>query len=182
MYFPAACIRFNISGMRLKLLRNVAALLLVPILPACTGKQKAAEPQSAIATVSDPTPPPPPNSVEVPADLKNMPAFLLLAIGGIAGEGEKAEIEAQENVRIFRTDAATQQITSFYAGEMKARGWTTDNQTAQSAKVGLTMQEYRRPGQALYLIVSEPEDPNSSDATKGKRHVALLPATVKKTT
>lgn len=167
--------------MRLNLLRNVAALLLVPILAACTGKQEAAKPQPAIAKVSDPTPPAPPNSVEVPADLKNMPAFLLLAIGGIADEGEKEGIAVQENLRIFRTDAAVQAITSFYTSEMKARGWTNHNQTAQSAKVGLTMQEYRRPGQALYLIVSEPEDPQSSDATKSKRHVALLPATVKKT-
>jgi hypothetical protein len=47
--------------------------------------------------------------------------------------------------------------------------------------VGLTMQEYRRAGtEALYLIISEPEDAQSSDATKAKRHVALLPAAVKK--
>src|ERR1700681_1632965 len=33
--------------------------------------------------------------------------------------------------------------------------------------VGLSMQEYRRAGsEALYLIVSEPEDPRSSDLTK----------------
>jgi hypothetical protein len=39
------------------------------------------------------------------------------------------------------------------------------------------MQEYRRSGtEALYLIISEPEEAQSSDETKSKRHVALLPA------
>jgi hypothetical protein len=43
------------------------------------------------------------------------------------------------------------------------------------------MQEYRRAGsEALYLIVSEPEDPRSSDLTKAMRYVALLAAEVKK--
>ena len=168
--------------MLLNLVRAVAVFLLIFVLTACNGRQKSAEPQhEATVTVSDPTLPDPPDSVQVPADLKNMPAFLLLAIGGIASEGEKEGIEAQENVRVFRTDASAQDIKSFYARELKARGWTTDNQTAQSGKVGLTMQEYRRAGtEALYLIISEPEDAQSSDATKAKRHVALLPAAVKK--
>jgi hypothetical protein len=175
-------IRSNISDMLLAFVRTVTVFLLIFFLTACNGRQKSAEPQhEATVTVSDPTPPDPPDSVQVPADLKNMPAFLLLAIGGIASEGEKEGIEAQENVRVFRTDASAQDITSFYARELKARGWTTDNQTAQSGKVGLTMQEYRRAGtEALYLIISEPEDAQSSDATKAKRHVALLPAAVKK--
>ena len=136
--------------------------------------------QEAAPAISDPTPPDPPNSVEVQAaGLQNMPAFMVLAIGGIADEGEKEGIEVHENLRLFRTDAGAQEIVSFYARELKDRGWTTDNQVARSAKVGLTMTEYRRAGtDALYVIISEPEDLQSSDATKSKRHVALLPAKV----
>jgi hypothetical protein len=84
-------------------------------------------------------------------------------------------------VCLFQTDAAAQEIVWFYAKQMKDRGWTSDNQVARSSKVGLTLQEYRRAGnEALNLIISEPEEPQSSDATKAKRHVALLPATVEK--
>jgi hypothetical protein len=100
--------------------------------------------------------------VAVTADLKNMPAFLLLAVGGIGAEGEKEGIEVREDLRLFRTDTDAQDIASFYAKEMKDRGWATDNQVAQSSKVGLTMQEYRHGGtDALYLIIGEPEDPQS---------------------
>jgi hypothetical protein len=109
--------------------------------------------------------------------MKNMPAFLTLAIGGIASEGEKEGIEVQDNLRLFRTDASSREVLAFYAKEMKNRGWTTDNQVAQSGTVGLAMQEYRHAGaDAVYLIISEPEDAQSSDETKSKRHVALLPA------
>jgi hypothetical protein len=118
---------------------------------------------------------------EVSAELKNMPAFLTMAIGGIADEGEKEGIEVQENMRLFRTGATAQEVVSFYAKEMKDRGWTTDNQVARSKTVGLSMQEYRRAGsEALYLIVSEPEDSQSSDPMKVRRYVALLPAKVRK--
>lgn len=110
-----------------------------------------------------------------------MPAFLTMAIGGIADEGEKEGIEVQENMRLFRTAATAQEIVSFYARELKDRGWTTDNEVARSKTVGLSMQEYRHASsEALYLIVSEPEDPRSSDPTKALRYVALLPAHVKK--
>lgn len=155
------------------------------ILSSCTSKQKtgaqklepAQERQEAPVTVADPTPPDPPNSVQVPTDMKNMPAFLTLAIGGIASEGEKEGIEVQDNLRLFRTDASSREVLAFYAKEMKNRGWTTDNQVAQSGTVGLAMQEYRHAGaDAVYLIISEPEDAQSSDETKSKRHVALLPA------
>jgi hypothetical protein len=161
-----------------------AVLLALVLLGVCTTKPKtdtAQQPPPA-PVVSDPSPPPPPNSVEVPADIKNMPTFLLMAVGGLADEGEKEGIEIQENVRLFQTDAAAPEIVSFYAKEMKDRGWTTDHQVARSSKVGLTMQEYRRAAasEALYLIISEPEDGETSAAGKDKRHVALLPAKVKK--
>jgi hypothetical protein len=135
-------------------------LVTLVILGACMRKPKtetaAAEVQVPIA---DPTPPAPPNSEEVSAELKNMPAFLTLQIGGIAGEGEKEGIDVQENMRLFRTDATAPEIVSFYAKEMKNRGWTTDNQVASSSRVGLSMQEYRRAAhEALYLIVSEPDE------------------------
>jgi len=165
--------------------RHAFAILLSLILVvACTTKPKTdtANAQPPAPVNSDPTPPPPPNSVEVPADLKNMPAFLLLAVGGLADEGEKEGIEMQENMRLFETTAATPEIVSFYAKEMKDRGWTTDNQVAHSSKVGITMQEYRRAAasEALYLIIGEPEHGEIPDPANDKRHVALLPAKVKK--
>jgi len=164
-------------------------LIAALILTACTSKQKTEsrkserlqENQQAPVSVADPTPPDPPNSFEVPVDLRNMPAFLTLAIGGIASEGEKEGIEVQESFRLFRTDASSREILAVYAREMMDRGWTTDNQVAQSGKVGLAMQEYRHAStDVLYLIISEPEDAQSSDETKSKRHVALLPAKRKK--
>lgn len=157
-------------------------MLTFVVLSACTRKPNPETPKQEAPPIADPTPPDPPNSVEVPvAGLQNMPTFMVLAVGGIADEGEKEGIEVQENLRLFRTDAATKDIVAFYAREMKVRGWTTDNQVAQSGKVGLTMAEYRRAGtEALYLIIGEPEDPQSSDATKAKRYVALLPARVTK--
>lgn len=158
-------------------------MLTVIVLTACTSKQKAEPPkelESAVA-ISDPTPPDPPNSVEVQADLKTMPTMIVLAIGGIADEGEKEGVDVQENVRMFRTESSAQEILAFYAKEMKDRGWTTDNQVAKSGKVGLAMQEYHHSStDAMYLIISEPEDPKSSDPREAMRHVALLPATVKK--
>ena len=160
-----------------------AAFLMLVVLVACTSKPKTetAKEQESAPVVADPTPPSPPRSVEVSADAKNMPAFLLLAVGGIADEGAKEGIEVQENIRLFRTDATAPEVVSFYAKEMKDRGWTTDSQVAQSDKVGLTMQEYRHAGvDALYLIISEPEDPQSSDSARASRYVALLPAKVKK--
>jgi hypothetical protein len=167
----------------MSLLKITIVLLAIVFLGACTTKPKTESPkQEAPTVVADPTPPDPPNSVEVSADIKIMPAFLTLAIGGIGNEGEKEGIEMQENFRLFRTNAAAQEIVAFYQKEMKNRGWTTDNQVAQSGKVGLTMQEYSRAGtEALYLIISEPEDSQSSDDTKSKRHIALLPAKIKKT-
>jgi hypothetical protein len=160
----------------------LAATLL--LLAGCKGQPKAEAPidKPAPAAISDPTPPDPPNSVEVSArDLNNMPAFLTMAIGGIANEGEKEGIQVQENLRLFRTDTATSQLVAFYSGELKQRGWTTDSQVAQSSTVGLTMQQYRHGAEdALFVIVSEPEDPRSADEVKAKRHVALLPATVTK--
>jgi hypothetical protein len=158
------------------------ALLTLLILGACSPKPKTETAAEVVqAPVADPTPPAPPNSEEVSAELKNMPAFLTMAIGGIADEGEKEGIDVQENMRLFRTDTTAQEIVSFYAKEMKDRGWTTDNQVARSKTVGLSMQEYRRAGsEALYLIVSEPEDSRSSDPTKASRYVALLPAKVRK--
>jgi hypothetical protein len=97
-------------------------------------------------------------------------------------KGEKGGIEMQEDLRLFRTDATAFEIVSFYAAQMKDRGWTTDKQVARSGTVGLIIQKYRRAAtsEALYIIISEPEDAQSSDPTKGKRHVALLPAKVKK--
>ncbi len=163
----------------------VLPLLAALVLGACTSKRKTEsrkseslqQKQEASITIADPTPPDPPNSVPVPTDLKNMPAFLTFAIGGIASEGEKEGVEVQENLRLFRTDASSREVLAFYAKEMKDRGWTTDNQIAQSGTVGLAMQEYRHAGtDAMYLIISEPEDALSSDETKSKRHVALLPA------
>jgi hypothetical protein len=115
-------------------IRSHAVVLLVAalVLTACTSKQKTEgrksdpppEKQEASVTFADPTPPDPPSSVEVPVDLKNMPAFLMLAIGGIAGEGEKEGVEVQDNFRLFRTDASSREILAFYAKEMKDRGWT----------------------------------------------------------
>ena len=165
--------------------RNASTLLLaLLLLVACTRKQatETSKPETPPqAAVADPTPPGPPNSVEVPADLKNMPTFVTLAIGGIGSEGEKEGIEVQENPRLFRTEAQAQEIISFYAKELKDRGWTTHNQVARSGTVGLSMQEYRRAGtDALYVIVSEPEDPQSSDPKETKRHVVLLSAKVRK--
>jgi hypothetical protein len=161
--------------------RLAALVLTLTILGACTRKPKTETVTAEVQVpLADPTPPAPPNSEEVSAELKNMPAFMTLAIGGIAGEGEKEGIDVQENMRLFRTGATAPEIVSFYAKEMKNRGWTTDNQVASSSRVGLSMQEYRRAAdEALYLIVSEPEDPQSSDPTKAKRHVALLPARVR---
>jgi multidrug efflux pump subunit AcrA (membrane-fusion protein) len=93
VFFLAIEFRASISHLRLNSKRDVAALLLVLVLTACTAKQKQGQPQpQPPATVSDPTPPDPPNSVEVPADIKHMPTFLLMAIGGIASEGEKEGI------------------------------------------------------------------------------------------
>jgi hypothetical protein len=157
-------------------------LLILFLLGACTRKAKTETHADEVqAPVEDPTPPAPPNSEEVSADLKNMPAFMTMAIGGIADEGEKEGIDVQENLRLFRTDTTAQEIVSFYAKEMKDRGWTTDNQVARSKATGLSIQEYRRAGsEALYLIVSEPEDSQSSDPTKARRYVALLPAKVRK--
>jgi hypothetical protein len=152
-------------------------------LPACTNQPKSdtVNVQESAPVIADPTPPIPPNSSEVPADLKNMPTFLFMAIGGIGSEGEKEGIEVQENMRLFRTNAPAQEVVSFYARAMKDRGWTSANQVARSSTVGLSMQEYRRGGsEALYLIISEPEDPQSSDDTKSKRYVALLPARLTK--
>ena len=106
---------------------------------------------------------------------------MTMAIGGIADEGEKEGIDVQENLRLFRTDTTAQEIVSFYAKEMKDRGWRIDNQVARSKATGLSIQQYRRAGsEALYLIVSEPEDSHSSDPTKARRYVALLPAKVRK--
>ena len=170
--------------MRLK--NPVPVLLALVLLGACTTKPKtdaAIEPSPAPAPViADPTPPSPPNSVEVPVNgLKDTPAFMVLAIGGLADDGEKERIEMQDTFRLFRTDATAQDIVSFYAKEMKDRGLTTDNQVARSGKVGLVMQDFWHAGnEALFLIVSEPEDPQSADPTQSKRHVALLPAKVKK--
>ena len=162
----------------------VAVLLALFMLAGCTTKSKTetAKEQPPSPVIADPTPPAPPNSLEEPADIKHLPTFLLIVMGGIADEGEKEGIEIQENVRLFQTDAAAPEIVSFYAKEMKDRGWTTDHQVARSSKVGLTMQEYRRAAasEALYLIISEPEDGETSAAGKDKRHVALLPAKVKK--
>jgi hypothetical protein len=157
-------------------------LLILFLLGACTRKAKTETHADEVqAPVEDPTPPAPLNSEEVSADLKNMPAFVTMAIGGIADEGEKEGIDVQENLRLFRTDTTAQEIVSFYAKEMKDRGWTTDNQVARSKATGLSIQQYRRAGsEALYLIVSEPEDSQSSDPTKARRYVALLPAKVRK--
>jgi len=159
----------------------VTLVILFP-LGACTRKAKTETHADEVqAPVEDPTSPAPPNSEEVSAILKNMPAFMTMAIGGIADEGEKEGIDVQENLRLFRTDTTAQEIVSFYAKEMKDRGWTIDNQVARSKATGLSIQQYRRAGsEALYLIVSEPEDSHSSDTTKARRYVALLPAKVRK--
>jgi hypothetical protein len=163
--------------------RSVVLLTLL-LLAGCTNKPKA-EPskmQSPSPAISDPTPPAPPNSVEEPADIKHLPTFLLMVMGGLADEGEKEGIEMQENIRLFRTDAAGGEILSFYAKEMKDRGWTTDNQVARSSKVGIAIQEYRRASasEALFLVISEPAPGEISDSADDRRHVALLPAKVKK--
>lgn len=166
----------------------VALWLSLTLLVSCTSRPKsetpAAQAPAPVAVnplIVDPTPPAPPSSIELPADLKNIPAFLTLAIGGIADEAEKDGIEVQENMRLFRTTAAAPELLAFYSKEMKDRGWTTDNQVAQSTKFGFTMQEYRGVGGAItYLVISEPEDPRSSDASKSSRHAALLAAKMKK--
>ncbi len=157
-------------------------LVILFLLGACTRKAKTETHADEVqAPVEDPTPPAPPNSEEVSAVLKNMPAFMTMAIGGIADEGEKEGIDVQENLRLFRTDTTAQEVVSFYAKEMNDRGWTTGNQVARSKATGLSIQQYRRAGsEALYLIVSEPEDSQSSDPTKARRYVALLPAKVRK--
>ena len=164
--------------------RKALPILLALLLAACTTKPKTetAEQPPPAPVVADPTPPAPPNSVELPADIKHLPTFLLLAVGGLGSEGEKEGIEMQENLRLFRTEAAAPEIVSFYAKEMKDRGWTTDNQAARSAKLGLTMLEYQRAaaGEALYVIISEPEGGELPDPEQSKRHVALLPAKRKK--
>jgi hypothetical protein len=164
----------------------VAVLLALLILAGCTTKSNtdAAKEQPPVPVIADPTPPPPPNSVEEPADIKHLPTFLLIVMGGIADEGEKEGIEMQENIRLFRTDAASPEILSFYGKEMKDRGWTTDNQVARSSKVGIAIQEYRRvaASEALFLVISEPVPGEIPDSADEKRHVALLPAKVKKKT
>src|ERR1700740_2673675 len=161
--------------------KPLVLVLLTLILGACTRKLKT---ETAIAEVqapiADPTPPAAPNSEDVPADLTNLPASITLAIGGVRSEGEKEGIEVEENLRVFRSDVAAPQIVAFYTKEMKNRGWTSDHQVAHSSRMGLSIQEYRHAGnEALYLIISEPEDPQSSDPTKAKRYVVLLPAKVK---
>jgi len=165
--------------------RNLGAVLLLLIaFGACTRKSPPETPKESVSSpaIADPTPPDPPNSVEVSADIKNFPTFMLMAVGGLATEAEKDGIEVQENMRLFETDTAAQEILSFYKQQMKDRGWTTDNQVASSSKVGVTIQQYRHgPAEAWFLIISEPEEPQSSDSTKGKRHVAMVPAIVKKT-
>jgi hypothetical protein len=98
------------------------ALLTLPILGACTPKPKTETRAEVVqAPVADPTPPAPPNSEEVSAELKNMPAFLTMAIGGIADEGEKEGIDVQENMRLFRTGATAQEIVSFYLRKRNER-------------------------------------------------------------
>ena len=162
----------------------VAVLLALFMLAGCTTKSKTetAKEQPPSPVIADPTPPAPPNSLEEPADIKHLPTFLLMVMGGIADEGEKEGIEMQENIRLFRTDAAGPEILSFYAKEMKDRGWTTDNQVARSSKVGIAIQEYRRAAasEALFLVISEPVPGEIPDSADEKRHVALLPAKVKK--
>ena len=163
--------------------RNVVAMLLALFaLGACTREPSPETPkeQASAPVIADPTPPDPPNSVEVPADIKHLPSFMLLTVGATASEAEKDGIEVQENMRLFRTDSAVSEILSFYSQQMKDRGWTTDNQVAKSSKVGVSIQQYRHGSEALFLVISEPEEPQSSDDTKRKRHVALLPAILKK--
>jgi hypothetical protein len=161
--------------------KPLVVVLLTLILGACTRKPKTETPAVEVqAPIADPTPPGAPNSEQVPADLTNLPASITLAVGGIASEGENEGIEVQENMRVFRSDVTAPEIVAFYTTEMKNRGWTGDNQVAHSSRMGLSIQEYRRAGtEALYLIISEPEDPQSSDPTKAKRYVVLLPAKVK---
>ena len=159
-------------------------LLILLLLAGCTSKPRADTATAPAPVIADPTPPAPPNSVEEPADIKHLPTFMVMAIGGIGSEGEKEGIEVQENMRLFRTDAAGPEILSFYAKEMKDRGWTTDNQVARSSKVGIAIQEYRRAAasEALFLVISEPASGEIPDTIDEKRHVALLPAKLKKKT
>jgi hypothetical protein len=166
--------------------RNVVAVLLSLVaFGACTRKPNPETPkeqeQVSAQVVVDPTPPEPPNSVEVPADIKHFPTFMLFAVGTVASEAEKDGIQVQESMRLFQTDATAADILAFYSQQMKDRGWTTDNQVARSSKVGVTIQQYRRgTEEAWFLVISDPEEAQSSDPAKGKRHVALLPAIVKK--
>ncbi len=164
--------------------RNVVAVLLSLIaFGACTRKPNPETPNAQVSApvIADPTPPEPPNSVEVAADIKHFPTFMVFAIGAVASEAEKDGIQVQESMRLFQTDATTAEILAFYSQQMKDRGWTTDNQVAKSSKVGVTIQQYRHAtDEAYFLVISEPEEAQSSDPTKAKRHVALLPAIVKK--
>ena len=97
-----------------------------------------------------------------------MPLFIGMTVGGLAEEGEKEGTEIQENMRLFQTDAAAQEILSFYGKEMKDRGWTTDNKVAHSDKLGVNIQEYRRTAgsEALYVIIGEPEHGEIPDRPK----------------
>jgi hypothetical protein len=106
---------------------------------------------------------------------------MLFAVGTVASEAEKDGIQVQESMRLFQTDATAADILAFYSQQMKNRGWTTDNQVARSSKVGVTIQQYRHgTEEAWFLVISYPEEAQSSNPAKGKRHVALLPATVNK--
>jgi hypothetical protein len=165
-------------------LKGVGAVLMVLVVAvACTRKPNPEMPKEQVSApvVVDPTPPEPPNSLEVPADIKHFPTFMLFAVGTVASEAEKDGIQVQESMRLFQTDATAADILAFYSQQMKNRGWTTDNQVARSSKVGVTIQQYRHgTEEACFLVISDPEEAQSSDPAKGKRHVALLPATVNK--
>ena len=163
------------------MIRATALLLLTAIvLSSCTAKPKTQPVQQSseqtTPAIADPTPPDPPSSTEVAPELKNLPAFVTLAVGGLADEGEKEGIKIDDTFRLFRTEAESQQVLAFYQKELRDRGWQTDNQVAKSGTVGLALQEFRHADDVLFLIVGEPEGPQSSDPVQSKRHVVLLSA------
>src|SRR5690349_6096572 len=92
----------------------VIVLLLSAVLAGCKSKSATTATVMPIDTmkpaspvIADPTPPWPPNSVEISAtDINNFPAFMMLAMGGVANEGEKENLVMDENVRLFQTDAS----------------------------------------------------------------------------